>query len=163
MSDGEVFSIRLDGEEAREVRWAAREYGKTVSDLFRRGLRPVLAQLRADWYEKHGTEDDWEVVGFGPAGPRRKIDMSFGVLVTSEQLHELLPAAEACGLPLSAFMRTAALALAASMAEGGTARCGHLSMAGVTSAECQACGPLPISYAVSGTPSCSPPSLAYWP
>lgn len=142
-----MLSVRLDQETARELRWAAGENGTTASDLMRRGLRPLLAMLRANWYETHGG--DWEVVpGSGRAVPSRKLDSSFGVRVTGEQLHELLPAAEAFGLPLSAFMRTAALALAGAMATGGTARCQHITMGGVTSADCPDCGPLPVAYTV---------------
>jgi hypothetical protein len=145
---GKVFSVRLDAETARELQWAASESHTPASALIRRGLHPVLAVIRADWYEEHGTEDDWEIVGADPVGPRRNLGCSFGVRVTSEQLHELLPAAEACGVPLSAFMRQAALALAASMAEGGTARCQHMSAGHVRSAECGVCGPVPVVYQV---------------
>jgi hypothetical protein len=149
MARGEVHSVRLDSETAAGLRWAAGEAGTTASELIRRALRPVLAQSRALWYEKHGTGDDWEVVAASPAPPRGSLDSSFSVRVTGEQLHELLAAAGACGVPLSAFMGQAALALAASMAAGGTARCQHMSIAPVTSARCGQCGPLPVACQVT--------------
>ena len=74
MARDEVFSVRLDAEAAREVRWAAAESGKTVSRMFRDGLGPLLAYIRAEWYIKHGeVDDDWEIVEATP-GPRRELD-----------------------------------------------------------------------------------------
>lgn len=144
---GEVFSVRLDAEDAREVRWAAEESGRSVSDLFRQGLRPVLAWIRAEWYEKHGSEDDWEAVAV-EAGERKELRSSFGVILAGEQVLEIAKAAEACGVTISAYLREAGLALAAAQRAGGTARCGHLSMSGVQSGECGVCGPLPVDLAV---------------
>ena len=88
--DGEMFSVRLDAGTAQELRWAAKESGTGASDLLRRGLGPVLSWIRAEWYEKHGTDEDWEVVP-GPAvqGPSRKLHASFGVRLTGEQTMEL--------------------------------------------------------------------------
>jgi hypothetical protein len=146
--NGNAFSVRLNAEEAREVRWAAGESGRAVSELLRQGLRPVLAWIRAEWYEKHGSEDDWEVVAV-EAGARREMRSSFGVTLTGGQVLDIAQAAEACGIGISAYLREAGLALAAAQRGGGTARCGHLSMSGVTAAECTTCGPLAVSLTVS--------------
>lgn len=146
---GDVFSIRLNAETADELRWAARESGKTVSDLFRRSLRPILAVIRADWYEKHGSEDDWvEVKAVGPVTSRR-LKSSFGVGLDYEEVVAIGDAARACGVSISAYLREAGLAVATAQRAGGTARCPHLSMGPVTSAECHVCGPLPVTYTVS--------------
>ena len=146
---GKVHSVRVDAETAGELQWAVQESGQSASDLFRRGLRPVLAVIRADWYEKHGSEDDWEIVA-AVAGEHKELKSSFGVALTGAQLMEIAKAAEACGVGISAYLREAGLALAAAHKAGGTARCQHFSMAPVTSADCPACGPLPITYTVPG-------------
>lgn len=148
MAGGTVASVRLTAEEAEEARWAAKESGKTVSELLRRGLRPVLAVIRADWYEEHGSEDDWEPVAV-EAGQRREMRSSFGVMLTGDQVLDIAQAAEACGVTISAYLREAGLALAAAQRAGGTASCGHLSMSRVTSAECDRCGPLPVALEVT--------------
>lgn len=143
---GEVFSVRLDAETAGEVRWAARESGTPISDVLRRGLRPVLAWIRAEWYEKHASEDDWEAVEAVATVQPRELKSSFGVALTGEQLMEIGKAAEACGVTISAYLREAGLALAAAHQAGGTARCQHVSMGSVTAAECGTCGPLRVTY-----------------
>jgi hypothetical protein len=145
---GSMFSVRLNAEEAEEARWASRESGKPVSDLLRQGLRPVLAWVRAEWYEKHGSEDDWEEVA-AEAGTRREMRSSFGVTLTGSQVLDIAQAAEACGVGISAYLREAGLALASAQRGGGTARCGHLSMSGVTGAECGTCGPLRVLLTVA--------------
>jgi len=144
---GKVFSIRVDAETASELQWAARETGAVASDLFRRGVRPLLAVIRAEWYEKHGSEDDWEVVAV-QAGERKDLKSSFGVALTGEQVIEIGQAAEACGITISAYLREAGLALAGAHKAGGIARCQHVSMNSVTSAECGFCGPLRVRYTV---------------
>lgn len=145
---GQVFSVRLDAEDAREVRWAAGESGKSVSDLLRQGLRPVLSYIRAEWYEKHHREEDWEEVTAVQAVPPRKIDSSFGVRLSYEQVLEIAQAAEACGVTISAYLREAGHALAAAQRSGGTARCAHLSIGNAVTAECGTCGPLPVDLTV---------------
>lgn len=147
-SGGSVFSVRLNAEESTEVRWASKESGRSVSQLLRQGLRPVLSLIRADWYEKHGSEDDWEAVAV-EAGDHRATMSSFGVRLTGEQVLEIGQAAEACGVGISAYLREAGLALAAAQRGGGSARCGHLSLSGVTQAACGICGPLPVALTVA--------------
>jgi hypothetical protein len=143
-----VLSVRLDDETSAELKWAAGESGVSASELARRGLRPVLSYIRAEWYEKHGSEDDWgEVVAAGPVQPR-KLDASFGVRLAYEQVLEVAQAAEACGVTISAYLREAGLALAAAQRAGGTARCSHLSIGGAVSAECGTCGSLPVALTV---------------
>lgn len=148
-SSGDIFSIRLNVETAAELRWAAKESGRSASDLFRRGLGPILAVIRADWYEKHGSEDDWEEVKAVQLVAPRRLKSSFGVGLTYEEVVQIGDAARACGVSISAYLREAGLAVAAAQRAGGTARCQHLSMGSVTSAECGVCGPLPVSYVVS--------------
>lgn len=142
-----VLSVRLDAETAAELKWATGESGVSASELARRGLRPVLSYIRAEWYEKHGSEDDWEIVAV-QAGRPRKIDSSFGVRLSYEQVLEIAEAANACGVTISAYLREAGLAVAAAQRAGGTARCGHLSASPVQSLECGICGPLPVDLAV---------------
>lgn len=148
---GDVFSMRLNAETADELRWAVKESGRSASDLIRRGLGPILAVIRADWYEKHGSGDDWEEVKVVQVGTPRKLKSSFGVGLTYEEVVAIGHAARACGVSISAYLREAGLAIATAQREGGTARCAHLSLSPVTSAECHVCGPLPVTYAV--TPS----------
>ncbi len=145
--NGEVFSVRLGTEDARETRWAAQESGRSVSDLLRQGLRPVLAFIRAEWYEKHGSEDDWEAVA-AEAGERRQMMSSFGVRLAGEQVLEIGQAAGACGVTITAYLREAGLALAGAQRAGGTAKCGPVSMSPVQSGECGICGPLPVDLVV---------------
>jgi hypothetical protein len=142
-----VLSVRLDDETAAELKWAAQEAGTSASELARRGLRPVLSAIRADWYEKHGSEEDWEIIAAEP-GQRRKIDASFGVRLSYEQVLEIAQGAEAYGVTISAYLREAALALAAAQRTGGTARCAHVSIGNAVSAECGTCGPLPVDLTV---------------
>lgn len=150
---GNVLSVRLDDETAAEVRWAAEESGASASDLARRGLRPVLAVIRADWYEKHGTEEDWEDEPAAvQAGRPRRLDSSFGVRLSYEQVLEVAQAANACGVTISAYLREAGLALAEAQRSGGTARCAHVSAAPVQALECGICGPLPVELAVPRQP-----------
>lgn len=148
MARRRVFSVSLDEEASEELRWAAGESGTGISELFRRGLHPVLSYIRAEWYEKHGTEDDWEEVIAVQAGTPRRLDSSFGVRLSYEQVVEVGDAARACGITISAYLREAGLALAAAQREGGTARCGHMSVGRVASACCKVCGPLPVTYDV---------------
>jgi hypothetical protein len=105
--------------------------------------------IRADWYEKHGTEDDWEEVAAERGQPRR-IGASFGVRLAYEQVLEIAEAANACGVTISAYLREAALAVAAAQRAGGTARCVHVSGGPVQSMACGICGPLPVELAVRG-------------
>lgn len=151
---GTVASVRLSAEDAEELRWAAKESGKSASDLLRAGLGYVLPVIRADWYEKHGSEDDWEPVT-AEAGQRKELLSQFSVKLTGDQLLEIAQAAEAYGVTISAYLREAGLALAAAQRSGGTARCGHFSMTGVISAECPECGPMPVALTVTapGRPS----------
>lgn len=146
---GKIFSVRVDAETAGELQWAVKEAGQSASDLFRRGLRPILAVIRADWYEKHHSEGDWDIVAV-QAGERKELRSSFGVALTGEQVIEIGHAAEACGVTISAYLREAGLALAAAQKAGGTARCQHVSMGPVTSAACPTCGPLRITYSLPG-------------
>jgi hypothetical protein len=151
-----VLSVRLDDETAAEVRWAAAESGTSASDLARRGLKPVLAVIRADWYERHAREEDWEdVPAEVQAGTPRRLDSSFGVRLSYEQVLEVAGAANACGVTISAYLREAGLALAAAQRAGGTARCAHVSGAPVTALECGICGPLPVELAVRAPGSVS--------
>lgn len=142
-----VLSVRLDDETAAELKWAAEESGLPASEIARRGLGPVLSVIRADWYEKHGSEDDWEVVE-AVAGERRQLRSSFGVSLSGDQVLEIAHAAEACGVTISAYLREAGLALALAQQAGGTARCSHLSIGGAVTAECGTCGPLPVDLTV---------------
>jgi len=144
--DGDVFSIRLDAETAAELRWAVAESKTSLTDLLRRGLHPILAYIRAEWYEKHGSEDDWEEVKAVQAGTPRRLNSSFGVRLSYEQVVEIGDASRACGVTISAYLREAGLALAAAQKEGGTARCEHMSVGRVTAASCGVCGPLPVAY-----------------
>lgn len=142
-----VLSVRLDDETAAELKWAAGESGTSASELARRGLRPVLSYIRAEWYEKHGTEDDWEMVA-AEVGQPRKLDSSFGVRLGYEQVLEIAEAANACGVTISAYLREAGLALAAAQRAGGTAGCIHVSAGPVQTLECTVCGPLPVGLIV---------------
>jgi len=144
-----VVSVSLDEETAAELRWAARESGTALSELFRRGLRPVLAYIRAEWYEKHGSEDDWEKVA-GQAGSPRSMNSSFGVRLSYDQVVQVGDAARACGVTISAYLREAGLALAAAQEAGGSACCQHISVGRVTAASCDMCGPLPVTYVIHG-------------
>jgi hypothetical protein len=145
-----LISVRLDSETAAELRWAARESGVKMSELVRRGLHPVLAYIRAEWHEKHGSEDDWEEVVAVRAGDPRRMDASFGVRLSYEQVLQAGEAARACGVTISAYLREAGLALASARETGGTASCQHMSAGRVASASCGTCGPLPVTYAVNG-------------
>jgi hypothetical protein len=55
-------------------------------------------------------------------------------------------AAAGFGVPLSVFLRQAALAAAEAVQRGGTAQCRHLSIGRVRSAICWVCGELPVDY-----------------
>jgi len=146
-----VFSVSLDEETSEELRWAAGESGAGISELFRRGLRPVLAYIRAEWYEKHGSEDDWEEVTAVQAGTPRRLDSTFGVRLNYEQVVEVGDAAQACGITISAYLREAGLALAAAQKSGGTASCQHMSVGPAVAASCGTCGPLLVTYSVQGS------------
>jgi len=148
--NGEPFSVRLEAETAAELRWAAAESRTPVSELLRRGLRPILAVIRAGWYEKHGSEDDWEEVTAVQAVTPHRLDSSFGVRLGYEQVVEIGDAARACGVTISAYLREAGLALAAAQRAGGTAQCPHLSVGPVRSAECAICGPVPVQFVIPG-------------
>ena len=141
-----MVSVRLDAETERELRWAATESGKSISDLIRQGLQPVLAYIRAEWYHEHGGEDDWETIAIPHAAGRRDLKSSFGVPLTGDQLIKIGDAAQATGVSISAYLREAGLALAAASRQGGIARCGHMSVTPVRSASCGICGPLPVRY-----------------
>jgi hypothetical protein len=146
----EMLSVRVSKEEADELRMWSERTGKSVGAILREGMRYPLERQRALWLEEHRDDPDaWEIVP-GPARlvTPRKLDAAFSCRLTGEQMRDMLPAAEACGLPLSSFMREAGLREAASMTEGGSARCHHMSLSGVTSAECGECGPLPVGYVV---------------
>ena len=145
---GNVLSVRLDDETIAEVRWAAGESGTSASEIARRGLVPVLAVIRADWYEKHAREEDWGEPEPARAGISRRLHSSFGVRLSYEQVLEVAEAANACGVTISAYLREAGLSLAAAQRSGGTARCPHASAAPVTALECGICGPLPVELAV---------------
>ena len=149
--DGDsVLSVRVDATTAEELRAEADRTGTSVSAVVRRGIQRVLEYTRALRMEQMhagGDLSEWEIMpDSGRRGTPRKLDMVFGVRLTSEQMHAILPAAEASGVPLSAFLREAGLRLAAAQAAGGHASCPHMSMSRVTSAECGKCGPLPIAY-----------------
>lgn len=147
---GKVFSVRLDAETASELDWAASESGRSASRLFREGLRPVLAWIRAEWYEKHGSDaGDWGEPAPATPGPARRLGASFGVRLEGDEIAEVAQAANACGVSISAFMRQATLALIDAQRAGGTARCGHISISGVAGAACSICGPLSVTLAVS--------------
>ena len=148
-----VLSTRVDAETAKELRDEAGRTGTSVSAVVRRGIERVLEYTRAlRWEQMHGSgdESEWAVVpDSGRRGTPRKLDIVFGVRLTAEQMHAILPAAEAAGVPLSVFLRESALRLAAAQAAGGDASCPHMSMSAVTSAECGECGPLRVAYRVA--------------
>ena len=146
----EVFSVRFTPEEAAEIRECAARTGRYIGDLIREGVHYPLERCRADWLEQHRDDPEaWgEVTAVGACRTGRSLKSAFTVVLTGEQMRDMLPAAEAWNMPLSAFMREATLRLAAAMADGGDARCQHLSAGRVTAAECQECGPLPVSFAV---------------
>jgi hypothetical protein len=144
-----MFSVRFTPDEGAEIRECAARSGRTVGDILREGVRYPLERQRTEWLERHrGDPEVWGEVTAIQAGPPRDLKPVFGVRLTSEQMRDILPAAEAWDLPLSAFMREAALRVAAAMTHGGDARCQHFSVGRVTSAECPECGPLPVAYAV---------------
>lgn len=145
--NGHVASVRLDDETAAELKWAAGEAGVSASVLLRRGLGPVLSFIRAEWYEKRGSEEDWEAVAV-QAGQPRRLDSSFGVRLGYEQVAQIAEAANACGVTISAYLREAGLALAAAQSAGGTARCPHVAAGPVRAMECGTCGPLPVELSV---------------
>jgi hypothetical protein len=148
VTERSVISVALSPEDAADLRLWAERSGTTVSGIMREGMRYSLERARAEWLEqRRGDPEAWEVVAAVP-GQRRKLDSAFGVRLTAEQMRDILPAAEAWNMPLSAFMREAALRLAAAMTDGGDARCQHFSVGRVTAAECPECGPLPVAYAV---------------
>lgn len=147
---GNMASVRLPAEEAEELRWAARESGLSASELLRRGLKHVLPVIRADWYEAHKSDSEvWGEPVAVQAGPRKRLGVSYGVAFDGEDVLEIIQAANACGISVSAYLRQAGLAVAAAQRAGGTASCGHLSMSGVTSATCGQCGPMPVTLTVT--------------
>jgi len=156
VTERSVISVALSPEDAADLRLWAERTGTTVSGIMREGMRYPLERARAEWLERHrGDPEVWGEVTAIQTGAPRDLKSVFGVRLTAEQMRDILPAAEAWNMPLSAFLREAALRLAAAMAEGGTAHCPglatagvHLSVGGVTSAECATCGPLPVTYAV---------------
>ena len=150
MADGLMLSVRVDADTAAELRGEAERAGVSVSVLLRRGIDAVLEPARAAWLDEHGSDPGlWEDIPAPEAGRPRMLDSRFGVRLNGEQLHVIGKAAEAFGMQTSAFMREAALILAAARAGGGTACCPHLSAGAVTFASCGVCGPIPVTYQVT--------------
>jgi hypothetical protein len=147
--DNQVLSVRVDPETAAELRAEAERTGVSVSVLLRRGIGAVLEPARAAWLDEHGSDPGlWEDVPASEVRPGRRVMLNsrFGVTVNGEHLHAIAEAADAAGMQISAFMREAALAVAAARSGGGTASCAHLSVGAVTAASCGQCGPLPVTY-----------------
>ena len=75
----------------------------------------------------------------------RALAVSFGVRLAGDDLRGIMAAAEGYGVSIGAYLRAAGLALAAAR---GTARCEHMAVSNVASAECGICGPLPVELTV---------------
>jgi hypothetical protein len=144
-----MLSFRVDAETAAEIRAEAERTGKPVADLIRIGVDRVLEYARARWHEDHRDDPGvWEIVA-ARVGTPRKMDSVFSVRLNGDQLHDVAKASNARGVPISAYMRDAALALAAAQERGGHVVCSHMALSPVTSAECAICGPLPVNWTVA--------------
>lgn len=115
-------------------------------------------QALADYYDNLTPEELEEEFEDGDpvkvTTPREGIAVSWQVRFEPSEVDDVCRAAKALDLSVSAYLRHLALldarghALTAADVPG-TACCPHFSIAPVTEAECPACGPLPISRAMT--------------